>query len=579
VTKGKRPIMRILTLFFTTTLLVTSLAACSTVPSTTAATSSEVAASSDSQTQQQEEYVIQLLTDPQSTVKLSTDTAVGKVIKEKFNIVFEFIPTSGDQREKQNLMLSSGDYPEIMRLEGDDMVKKYIAAGAALPLDDYVASSKYFSKRFEEQIPYWRVASPDGKLYKWELNMPQDFDVNPEANDIGVRTDVLEAQGWPNLVTEDEWVEFLKKAMEENPMTNGEKTVGMVIPMGESWGPSLTTEFIEKGGPTNDQGTNDAVLWNQVEQKWEPAFTNRDFIQNLRFFNRLYREGILDPDSFTDTLDQARAKVTSGRALSMWYIIWEIPGANSALQAAGQPQMQYINLPIRSNDQAKENEKRQIRVETTRPFDSVVITKNAKDPQRLFDLIDWIMSDEGQILMQSGIEGEQYTIVDGKRVPTPAFLDGIKNDPEYTEKVGIGGSMSVLGMCKQKGEDGIAYNMTLDPNYMDQLFLTDRQKEAFEKLGWENSKSYWLETGTIAPSGLASTCSLTPGSEEAKINENFMAWRITAGTKLITAKSEADFESTLADLMEEYNKMDIQKVVDTYNAILAENKAKLDQMK
>lgn len=524
-------------------------------------------------------YTIQILTDPQSVVKLSTDTAIGKVIKEKFNIVFEYIPTTGDQKEKQNLMLSSGDYPEIMRLEGDDMVKKYIEAGAVICLDDYIAESEYFADRFAEQIPYWKVASPDGKVYKWEINMPQDYDVNPEVNDIGVRTDALEAQGWPNLVSEDDWFNFLKTAMEQYPTTNGEKTVGMVIPLAESWGPSLTTEFIEKGGITNDQGTNDAVLWNQVEQKWEAAFTNEDFIQNLRFFNRLYLAGILDPDSFTDTLDQCRAKVASGRALSMWYITWEISGANTELAAAGNEDMQYVNMPIRSNTQEESGLMRQIRVETTRPFDSVVITNNCKDPDRLFELIDWIMSDEGQILLQSGIEGEQYSIVDGKRVPTDEYLEKISSDPTYSELVGFNGALSLLGTCKQKGDDGIAYNLSLDPNYMDELFLSERQKEAYEALGWENSKSYWLETGEIAPTGLASTCSLDPNSDEAKINEKFMAWRVTAGTKLITAESEEQFEVILAELMEEYNSMDVQKVVDKYNEILAANKANLETMK
>jgi len=524
-------------------------------------------------------YTIQILTDPQSVVKLSTDTAIGKVIKEKFNIVFEYIPTTGDQKEKQNLMLSSGDYPEIMRLEGDDMVKKYIEAGAVICLDDYIAESEYFADRFAEQIPYWKVASPDGKVYKWEINMPQDYDVNPEVNDIGVRTDALEAQGWPNLVSEDDWFNFLKTAMEQYPTTNGEKTVGMVIPLAESWGPSLTTEFIEKGGITNDQGTNDAVLWNQVEQKWEAAFTNEDFIQNLRFFNRLYLAGILDPDSFTDTLDQCRAKVASGRALSMWYITWEISGANTELAAAGNEDMQYVNMPIRSNTQEESGLMRQIRVETTRPFDSVVITNNCKDPDRLFELIDWIMSDEGQILLQSGIEGEQYNIVDGKRVPTDEYLEKISSDPTYSELVGFSGALSLLGTCKQKGDDGIAYNLSLDPNYMDELFLSERQKEAYKALGWENSKSYWLETGEIALTGLASTCSLDTNSDEAKINEKFMAWRVTAGTKLITAESEDQFEVILAELMEEYNNMDVQKVVDKYNEILAANKANLETMK
>jgi ABC-type sugar transport system, periplasmic component len=527
--------------------------------------------------QKTELYTIQILTSPLSYVKTSSDTEIGKVLREKFNIEFEFLPTTGDAREKQNLMLASGDYPEIVRLEGNDMVNKYISADALLPLDNYLSDASNFTSRFAEQIPYWRVAAQDGKLYKWEMLVPQDFAATPEINDMAVRTDALEKQGWPNLVTEDDWYDFLKKAMEQMPQTNGQKTVGMVIPLAESWGPALT-EFIEKGGTYVDQGTNDAVVWNETEQKWEAAFTTKEIIDNYRWFNRLYRAGILDKDCFTDTLDQVRNKLTSGAALSMWYIIWEVGGANSELIKAGHPEMQYINMPIRSNAQEAAKEKRLVRVETTRPFDSVAITKNAKDPERIFKMIDWCLSEEGQILLQSGIEGKQYNIVDGKRVPTDEYVNAIKTDPEYSEKVGFD-LYRFLGYCKLKGKDGINYNISQDPAYSDTLFLTDRQREAYQKLGWANSKDFWLKIGVSAPSGLASTCSLDTNSDEGKLDEKFNEFRVKAGAKLITAKTEEDFNKNLENLMAEYNKLNIQKIVDKYNEILTANKANLDKYK
>ena len=520
----------------------------------------------------EEEYVIQLIVSASQSLTRSDETEIGKVIKDKFNIVFEYLPVN-DDAEKQSLMLATGDYPEILRLEGNDMVQDYVKAGALVCLDDYIASSTYFKQRFAEQIPYWRASSDDGKIYTWQRYVPSDLTNAPEVLDIGVRSDMLEQQGWPNLVSEDEWVSFLEKAMADNPETNGQKTVGMVLPLAESWGPSLLAEFCEKGGETNDQGTNDAVLWNQVEQKWVPMWKLPAVIDSYRFFNRLYKAGILDPDCFTDTYDQVQEKINSGRARSVSYCTWMSTGANATLTSGGHPEMQYINMPVRSNAQAEEGLKRQIRVETTRPFDSYAITKNAKHPERLFALLDWALSDEGQVLLQSGVEGKHYTIVDGKRTPTEEYINGILTDPEYSTREGFD-LAAFFGSCKQGDAQGIAYNMTAAPAYYDEIFLSDRQKEAYKSLGWSNSLSYWLETGELAPTGLAPTCALDTDSAEGKLNEKFKAWIAVSATKLVAAE---DFDATWAELDKEYEAAGYGVIVDKYNEILARNQERYNQ--
>ena len=98
----------------------TSAAASSAVAEATAtpapAASESAAAASESATPaptvEEEPYTIQVLVAP-TKVKNSMDTAVGKVIYDKFKINFEFISYAGDQREKQNLMLAAGDFNEI----------------------------------------------------------------------------------------------------------------------------------------------------------------------------------------------------------------------------------------------------------------------------------------------------------------------------------------------------------------------------------------------------------------------------------------------------------------------------------
>ena len=519
-----------------------------------------------------EEYVIQLLVSSSQTHTRSDETSIGKYIKDKFNSVFEYLPVNDDS-EKQSLMLATGDYPEIIRLEGGDMVQDYIDADAILCLDDYIASSTNFKTRYAEQIPYWRASSKDGKIYTWQRYVPSDLTNAPEILDIGTRTDILEQQAWPNLVSEDDWFNYLQKAMQDNPETNGQKTVGMVLPLAESWGPSLLTEFCEKGGETNDQGTNDAVVWNQVEQKWVPTWTLPAVVDSYRFFNRLYKAGILDPDCFTDTYDQVQEKINSGRALSVWYCTWMATSANATLVSNGNSNMQYINMPIRSNAQVKAGLKREIRVETTRPFDSYAITKNAKDPDRLFAFLDWALSDEGQILLQSGIEGKHYTIVDGKRTPTEEYINGVLTNPNYSSDEGFD-LASFFGSCKQGDAQGIAFNLQAAPAYYDEIFLSDRQKEAYKNLGWSNSLSYWTDTSELAPTGLAATCILDPDSNEGKLDEKFKAWIAVAATKLVTAD---DFDATWAELNQEYEAMNVGTIVDKYNEILATNQEHYNQ--
>jgi len=65
-------------------------------------------------------YVIKRLTSP-TKIKMSDETVIGEYIKEKFGIVFEFVPYTGDIREKQNLMLAAGDYDEIQDMQREDM--------------------------------------------------------------------------------------------------------------------------------------------------------------------------------------------------------------------------------------------------------------------------------------------------------------------------------------------------------------------------------------------------------------------------------------------------------------------------
>jgi ABC-type glycerol-3-phosphate transport system substrate-binding protein len=191
------------------------------------------AAESSKSPDAKEEYVIKVLTQTNNQIKRSDETKIGKKIKEKFNMVFEYVQAPGNYADKLNLMLAGGDYPEIVSIQDNATFDKYARAGALLPIDDLVKKSPEFAERYKVQIPLWKLSGHDGKLYKWESAVPADFRNVVEVNDVGVRIDVLEQQGWPQLLSTDDYIKFLTKGLEDNPTTNGKKTIGMIVPFGE----------------------------------------------------------------------------------------------------------------------------------------------------------------------------------------------------------------------------------------------------------------------------------------------------------------------------------------------------------
>ncbi len=526
-----------------------------------------------------EEYVIKVLTQAAMKVKRSDETKVGQVVKDKFNIVFEYVQTPGNYADKLNLMLAGGDYPEIITIQDNATFDKYVRAGALLPLDDFVANAPEFAKRYSEQIPLWRLSAYDGKLYKWEGMVPVDFRNYVEVNDIGVRTDVLKQQGYPDLLSTDDYIQFLKQGLQDNPTTNGQKTLGMIVPFAEPWGmQGISSIMYEKGGRYTAAAGNMGVIWNQVDQKFEDMMMNEYVKEGLVFFNKLYREGILDKDSFTDKYDQFAEKLNSGRALSSWYVVWGLNVTNQGLIEAGLPDIQYINMPVRSMTQVERNEKRQIRVEDTRPFAIYSITKNAKHPERIQELLAWAATEEGRILLQSGFEGEQYTIVDGKRVPTEAYKKMLA-DPDSDEKIGLGG-FEFLGNVLTSGEDGVPYNMSLDPSIQDELGLTQQARDAYSALGWSNSKDYYLQTGESAHTGVAGTIAIDTTSELGALHQRMVDFRVKNSTSLIIKpKSDEEFEALYQSVISDYQKLNPEQIVNEYNRLYQEKKTQVDQLK
>lgn len=522
-------------------------------------------------------YTIQMFGVNAMKISKWSDTPIGKIILERFNVDVELIPPpAGDSKEQLGLMLAAGNYPEVVELQDQDITNKYIDAGALVALDPYLENMPNFAEWYKDSIPFWRWAASDGKLYNWNILLPQDQAVFPENNDIIVRSDLLEQQEWKLPVTTAEWVEFIKKAKEENPQTpNGEPTIGMVAPFGEPWGlAGIAPILYEKG--VGIQISNGSIFYDAAADVFVDMFTHPDTKESFAFFNQLYREGLLDEESFTDKVAQVEVKLSSGRALSAWYIVWSMSVANNALKERGWDNMMYLTAPVQGVGQMERGEKNIIMTQLTRPFNTIAITKNAKHPERILEIVDFFSSEEGQILLQSGLEGVHYTRENGKRVATDAFIDGYLNEPDYMLKEGFAG-VPYFGLARSTSPvDQQPYDLSLTEHVVSYIRHA-RLNEAYDKLSWDQPLSWWLEHAVWQTIGAASGIALDQQSDEGILEAKLTDFRVKNSASLMMADNDAEFERLYEELVSQYQKMNPESVVNKYNELYQAAKESVDK--
>ena len=495
-------------------------------------------------------YVIDILVAGTS-IDSSLDTVIGQYIAEEFGIAFNYIGYSGDIQEKQALMLAGGDYNEIQYMQYQTIVQQYMDAGVLINLDDYKDILPDFYKRFEDQIPYWRIGSPDGGLYKWEGNAPRTYSTKSDHLDMVVRSDVLEYYGYPELVSASDWIAFLEQAVKDFPTTpDGQPTVGITAPLSESWGMQGIVPIGYEKGETYVACGNDYYTYNVKTEQFEDYLLNPEAKESFQFFNELYNKGILDEECFTDTADVTQQKMDSGRAIAVWYVDWGMNAANKALTEAGHPEMSYVEMPFQLDSQI--GQKYSLPATYVYPFMSYGLTDKCTEPEKVLKFINWCCTEEGQLILQSGFEGVHYTVEDGVRVPTDLRMECSLNS-EVALREGISdGTASThykgLPVVFTAAPDGQPYNLSLESAYKDEFNLNDRQKEVFAAMGWENSNAWWDENVSVANAGFSQACALDTTSDLGKIGAKMVELRVKYSANLLMAD---DFEAVWEELMTE----------------------------
>ncbi|MCL2137958.1 MAG: extracellular solute-binding protein [Treponema sp.] len=322
-----------------------------------------------------------------------------RYLEDKLNVSFSWDILVGDAKQKQGVMIASGDYPDILELRGTE----WIDAGALIPLEDLI--EQYGPRILAHYHNVWEsMRSADGHIYYLiNFGVFHGIDHEPDFNQnaFWIQKAVLKEAGYPETVTMDQFFDLISDYYRKNPTINGRPTIPFTIlthdwRIFELWNPP---NFL--AGYPNDGGIVDPSTYT-----FSTFFTKDISKRWFKRLNQLNADGLLDRTSFTDNYDQYLAKIAAGRVLGQFVQGWQFMySADLANRDRGENIRTMAPLPI-VFDEGIQPWYRNVTIPNL--YRGMGISVSAKDPVRIIRFINDLLDEEVQRTLYWGIENEHW---------------------------------------------------------------------------------------------------------------------------------------------------------------------------
>lgn len=325
------------------------------------------------------------------------DDAENKLFEEAMekatglNITWEKVPSGYDQVLMQKL--GAGEVYDLIYLNQFQM---YTLAkqGALTDITNRIANSSVYRDNVDktelEKIQY------NGKYYAGfnKLEVFPLVNVNKAITDkVGVDLNKLQ--------TLDDYYNMLKKVKTYMETTEGRKPYYPFFTyMPDIWDlqPWFSSVGLRRGVFVDANGKKYAPY---VDPKAQPVW---------EWLAKLYKEGLMDPASFTGKTGDMRSKMWQSQDIVMdvdW-AAWTGLYNNNAKTAGTYPaKVNVVGLPGTKGPNG-------IYLLEQGGASLWAIPSNAKNPDEAFKLIEYMATQQGGLLLSAGIEGYDYNVVNGK---------------------------------------------------------------------------------------------------------------------------------------------------------------------
>ena len=507
------------------------------------------------------------------------DDPVMKEITRKTGVVLDITPGNAiaDYNSKFAAMLASGDLPDISYVNNGDMYKKIVSGKAALALDPYLEKyGQHMTGERPENIEYSRTKlsvdnndNNDGKLYFVPLG---GIKADPFTPHVGfyLRWDLYEKLGYPVINSWNDYVPILKKMMELEPVNkDGQKNYGISGWLAESgaWGTwAVTTPFQWDAGYASSSVAytydcdNDDILASAQDP-------NSTFWKGIEFWNYAYREGIVDPDAFTNKWSDYLDKKANNNRLLMGWAPWCVSGGQSKFLEQGNSEKGYFSMP----SVMKDRKSKLLGWDVPNGNYPFMVSSKTKHPEKAVELLDYLSSWEGTELVYNVIKGVNWDVVDGKPAITDETIKGLKDDPDYKIKTGVMkyNALGGRGMSEVDPQYNSFVNFSFLTNALEsRLMPVEKTASAYYNVKYPGewiikNKQITISGNTPAYKEYSNLVQPKDVSEiEKTINakiDNYISPEII---KIILLKSTEEFDKKKAEIMRELVKLDSNKILE-----------------
>ena len=489
------------------------------------------------------------------------------ILKKKFNVELNIIPEGDGVFETR---MTSGNLGDIV-VWGADNDKYPLAVKNNLLFgweDDNV---------LDEYGPYIKKNMPDAlkknkELTKTITNGASDklyanVALNSKDHESffytwDTRWDLYKKLGYPKIKNLQDYHKMLKNMQKLCPSDDSGNKV-YAVSLWPDWDDAMV--MYVKAMATAYYGYDELALglYDPTNGKYHDALEeNGPYLEMLKWFNDLYQDGLIDPDSMTQTYDEMIAKVQNGGTLFSIFNYSGSLGYNTKEHTSA-GKLMYCMKP--------EDASPIVYGMNTQGGDRVwSIGAKTEYPEKCMEIINYLATPEGRMTMEYGPKGYTWDYDDQKH----AYLTdvGMKCQKDKNTTMGGGykgsyhdGELQINNVtwsldASNPDSDGETYNKESWASY-NATPSSDIEKDWRDKTGCTTINEY-MEKGkyTVAP---GTSFSKETQDTTLKTTWNQVTTEIkNSSWKAIYAKSDKKFDSVVASMKKSAKKYGYDKCVE-----------------
>lgn len=400
------------------------------------------------------------------------ETPLGKAWQEATGVTIEVIQCANN--DAMNLLIAGGELPDLIFFPPSKYsggAEKAIKDGVIEPLNDYIDEFAPDLKEVLESNEIW---------YKTNVTSSGDIIGAPF-----IRGDAYLCSG-AGLIIRQDWLDELNMEVPQTP----DELYDVLVAFKEKKGATLpftTTNswmrnIVNYGMISSAYGQVKSD-WYQIDGEIHYGRAEAEYKDTLAFLNKLYDEGLLDPNfasNDNNTVYSNMANGISGVTVGatggyMGTILNAVEKDNPTYDLTG-----FGPLVAKEGDVAYSGY-----YSNALTGDTLFMTTQCKNKEAAVKFMNYGYTEEGYMLLNFGIEGESYTMVDGY----PTYTELINNNPN---------GWSMQQALAQYTMSWNAGPFVQDKRYMEQYAARPQQKAAQALWAETDAAKYMVPTLSIA---------------------------------------------------------------------------------